>query len=111
MAPFEARTSTEAGRAVVSLAGECDLAVREELMTVLLAAVGSAPVTVVDLAALRFLDSSGVHCLVAGHHAARRQGHLLHVVNAGGTVAHVLDVTGVAELLAPLVNDAGAAPS
>ena len=72
MALFEARTSAEGGRAVVSLVGECDLTTREELTTVLLAAVDRAPVTVVDLAGLRFIDSSGVHGLVKGHHAAKR---------------------------------------
>jgi anti-anti-sigma factor len=101
MAQFEARTAAADGRAVVSLVGECDLTAREELTTVLLAAVDSAPVTVVDLAALRFIDSSGVHGLITGHHAALRQGHRLHVVNAGGAVAHVLDMTGVGALLAP----------
>ena len=109
MAPFEARTSAEHGRAVVSLLGECDLTTRDELTTVLLTAVDSAPVIVVDLAGLRFIDSSGVHGLVTGHHAARRQGRRLHVVNAGGAVAHVLEVTGVGELLAPPANGAGTA--
>jgi len=109
MAPFEARTSAEDGRAVVSLLGECDLTTRDELTTVLLTAVDSAPVIVVDLAGLRFIDSSGVHGLVTGHHAARRQGRRLHVVNAGGAVAHVLEVTGVGELLAPPANGAGTA--
>ncbi|MET7419058.1 STAS domain-containing protein [Dactylosporangium sp. NPDC005555] len=101
MALFEAKTSTLEGRAVVALAGECDLTARDELTTVLLAAVELAPVVVVDLAGLRFIDSSGLHGLITGHHAARRQGHRLHVVNAGGTVAHVLEMTGVGDLLAP----------
>lgn len=101
MALFEARTSTSDGRALVSLVGECDLNSRDELTTVLLAAVASAPVTVVDLAGLRFIDSSGVHGLVTGHHAAQRQGHRLHVVNACGLVAQVLDLTGIGGLLAP----------
>lgn len=101
MALFEATTSAVDGRAVVSLAGECDLAAREELTAALLAAVDSAPVIVVDLAGLRFIDSSGVHGLVTGHHAAQRQGRRLHVVNAGGAVAHVLEMTGIGDLLGP----------
>ncbi|WP_327003283.1 STAS domain-containing protein [Dactylosporangium sp. NBC_01737] len=109
MAMFEARTSAEDGRAVVSLVGECDLTTREELTTVLLAAVDSAPVIVVDLTALRFIDSSGVHGLVTGHHAAQRQGRRLHVVNAGGAVADVLEMTGVGELLALPPHGAGQA--
>ena len=109
MALFEATTSAVDGQAVVSLAGECDLTAREELTTVLLAAVNSAPVIVVDLARLRFIDSSGVHGLITGHHAAQRQGRRLHVVNAGGPVADVLEMTGVGELLAlPPANGTGA---
>lgn len=109
MALFEAQTSADDGRAVVSLTGECDLTVRDELTAVLLAAVDSAPVTVVDLAQLRFIDSSGVHGLVKGHHAAQRKGHRLHVVNAAGTVAQVLEMTGVDHLLAPPLNGTGPA--
>ncbi|MEV0561772.1 STAS domain-containing protein [Dactylosporangium sp. NPDC050588] len=101
MAQFDVKTSEVDGRAVVALAGECDLTCREELTAALLAAVDLAPVVVVDLAALRFIDSSGIHALVAGHHAAQRQSRRLEVVNAAGVVAHVLDMTGVGDLLAP----------
>jgi anti-sigma B factor antagonist len=111
MALFEATTSAADGRVVVSLAGECDLTTREELTTVLLAAVDIAPVIVVDLTGLRFIDSSGVHGLITGHHAARRQGHRLHVVNAGGAVAGVLELTGVGELLAPPPADGTGKPT
>ena len=109
MALFEAQTSAEDGRAVVSLAGECDLTVRDELTAALLAAVDSAQVTVVDLAGLRFIDSSGVHGLVTGHHAAQRQGRRLHVVNAAGSVAQVLEMTGIDHLLAPPPDGTGPA--
>jgi anti-anti-sigma factor len=107
MTPFQVSTSTQPGRAVVALTGEGDLAVCEELTTALFAAVASAPAVVVDLAALRFLDSSGVHTLVMAHQAAQRDGVRLYVVNASGVVADVLDLTGVADLLAPPADDAG----
>jgi anti-sigma B factor antagonist len=101
MARFEARTSDEVGRVLVRLAGECDLAVARELDDTLLAAVGRAPVVVVDVAGLDFLDSSGLHGLVTAHHAARDRGGRLYVVNPTGAVAAVLDLTGVAALLSP----------
>jgi anti-sigma B factor antagonist len=47
------------------------------------------------------MDSSGVHALIAGHHAALERGGRLYVVNAAGEVARLLDVTGVSELLRP----------
>jgi anti-anti-sigma factor len=101
MAQFEIRTSADGDRVVVALAGECDVAARDELAAALSAAVTSAEVIHVDLAELRFLDSSGVHGLVKAYHAATGRGGRLYVVNARGVVAHVLDLTGVGELLSP----------
>ena len=101
MARFEATTSDEAGRVCVALAGECDLEVREELTATLLAAVRRAPVVVVDLSSLDFLDSSGVHGLITAHRAAKELGRKLFVVNPTGAVATVLDLTGVGALLSP----------
>ena|SRR5689334_12388100 len=99
MASFEARTSAQPGRSVVALVGECDLAVRDQLTSALLRAVETAPVVEVDLEALHFIDSTGVHALVTAHHAAQRGGTSFYVTNARGPVAHVLDITGVGALL------------
>jgi anti-sigma B factor antagonist len=101
MARFEAITSDETGGVRVALVGECDLAVREELTAALLAAVHRAPVVVVDVAGLDFLDSSGVHGLITAHHAAKASGKKLFVVNPTGAVATVLELTGVGALLSP----------
>src|SRR4051812_23482334 len=99
MAQFEVQTSAEGDRVVVALAGECDVAARDELTAALNAAVTSAEVVLVDVAELRFLDSSGVHGLVKAYHAATERGGRLYVDNARGVVAQVLDLTGVGELL------------
>ncbi|MGA5300484.1 STAS domain-containing protein [Nucisporomicrobium flavum] len=99
MAHFQARTTAGPGRVVVTLTGECDLEGRDELTAMLLTAVDSAPVVVVDLAGVTFIDSSGIHGLVTAHRAAQDAGRRLHVTNAGGTVATVLEITGVAGLL------------
>ncbi|UQU62964.1 STAS domain-containing protein [Couchioplanes caeruleus] len=99
MVHFQARTTAGPGRVVVTLTGECDLEGRDELTAVLLSAVGSAPVVVVDLAGVTFIDSSGIHGLVTAHRAALDAGRRLHVVHAAGTVATVLEITGVAGLL------------
>jgi anti-anti-sigma factor len=107
MGRFEARTSAEPDRLVVSLAGECDLAVRDELTSALLAAVGSAETVVVDLSELAFLDSSGLHGLIMAYHAAERSRRRLYVVNPAGPVAALLAVTGIADLLSPPAGDGG----
>ena len=98
---FDLTTAEESGRIRVSLEGECDLAVSDRLTEVLLDAVRRSPVVVVDLAGLDFLDSSGMHGLVTAHRAARERGGRLEAVNPTGTVALVLDLTGVGTLLSP----------
>ena len=111
MSQFEITTSDAAGHLVVALAGECDLAAREALTSALLDAVKVADTVYVDLADLRFLDSSGLHGLIEGYHAAAARGGGLYVVNAAGVVAQVLDLTGVAELLRPPANGDGRSTS
>lgn len=99
MANFEARTSAEPGRIIVSLSGECDLSAREHLTAVLLDAVNRTTAVLVDAAGLTFLDSSGVHSLITAHHAAKNRGARVYVVNAHGPVAAVLELTGLDSLL------------
>jgi anti-anti-sigma factor len=99
MANFAATTSDGPDHVRVALAGDCDLAVRDQLSEALLAAVHRCDTVVVDLAAVEFLDSSGLHGLVAAHRAAAERGGRLYVENPTGTVAAVLDLTGVAALL------------
>ena len=99
MAHFVATTSEEPGRVRVTLAGSCDLAVRDQMSATLLAAVSRSPVVIVDLAGVDFLDSSGVHGLVAAHRAAVERGGHVYVENPSGSVAAVLDVTGIRDLL------------
>jgi anti-sigma B factor antagonist len=111
MTHFAAKTTTEAGRVVVALVGECDLAARDELTSTLLAAVDKAQVLVIDVGALEFLDSSGVHGLVTAHQAAQAAGRQVYLINAGGVVAHVLDMTGVGALLSPPADGSDFIPS
>jgi anti-anti-sigma factor len=101
MGQFEATTSAESGRVVVALSGECDLLVQTELTDVLLAAAGAAPVVLVDLEALTFLDSSGIHGLVTAYQAVLDQGGQFYLANATGVVADVLELTGVGDLMRP----------
>ena len=107
MAQFEATTSIEPDRVVVALSGECDLSVRTDMSSVLHGAVTKSSLVVVDLRELTFLDSSGIHELVAAHQAARAVGGRVYVRHASGVVAEVLDVTGVGQLLGPPSEDAG----
>ncbi|GHJ47047.1 hypothetical protein Cs7R123_43890 [Catellatospora sp. TT07R-123] len=91
---------------VVRVGGECDMSVSDELAVALTAATASSPRTEVDLGALRFVDSSGLHVLVMAYHAAQSRRAVLYVTNAVGMVATVLELTGVGALLAPPSQDA-----
>ncbi|MFD1374551.1 STAS domain-containing protein [Actinoplanes sichuanensis] len=99
MSVFEARTTREADTLVVALAGECDLRSRDEMTSALLDAVRSSRTVTVDLSDVGFLDSSGLHALVTAHQEALELSGVLYVVNATGTVATVLEITGILELL------------
>jgi anti-sigma B factor antagonist len=90
MARFEAMTSVDGDRAVVTPSGECDLAVVEELAKALLGALELARLVQVDLGGLTFMTP-----------AAWERGGRVHVVNATGVVERVLDLTGVGDLLRP----------
>ncbi|RZU48707.1 anti-anti-sigma factor [Krasilnikovia cinnamomea] len=99
MASFEARTAAGEGRVTVVLSGDCDLTARDQLTHVLLDAVSREKAVFVDVAEVSFFDSTGVHALVTAHHAARGRNGRLFVVNAGGAVAAVLELTGLDALL------------
>ncbi|GIF20486.1 anti-anti-sigma factor [Actinoplanes tereljensis] len=99
MAEFAATVSDGPEHVRVALVGACDLAVRDQLSEALLAAVDRCDTVVVDLTAVDFLDSSGLHGLVAAHRAAVARGGRLFVENPTGSVAAVLDLTGVGGLL------------
>jgi anti-sigma B factor antagonist len=99
MASFEARVAAGQGRVTVILFGDCDLNARDQLTEVLLDAVGRAKAVFVDVSRVGFFDSTGVHALVTAHHAAQGRDGRLYVVNAGGPVAAVLELTGLDALL------------
>jgi anti-sigma B factor antagonist len=99
MASFDARVVDGPGGITVILAGDCDLTVRDELTAVLLNAVNHATSVYVDVAKVGFFDSTGVHALVTAHHAARERNGRLYVINAGGLVAAMLELTGLDALL------------
>jgi anti-sigma B factor antagonist len=95
MAHFEARTTADPGRVVVSLTGECDLEGRDELTAVLLNAVDGAPVVLVDLAGVTFIDSAGINSLLKSRRLADERERRFRIANATGVVRDVLDLTGV----------------
>lgn len=98
------RTESAAGdgRTVVHVAGDVDLESADDLraaLEVVVPAPQPGHQTVVDLADVPFLDSSGVRVLLEARTAALAGGGALVVHNPSGMVARVLEVTGVAGIL------------
>ncbi|MGB8880746.1 MAG: STAS domain-containing protein [Solirubrobacteraceae bacterium] len=89
------------GRAVtLVLSGELDLMSSPLLDQALEGAYASNPeLIVVDLRGLEFMDSTGLHRLVAGQQRAVQSGRRFGVVRGGEQVQRLFDLTGIAELL------------
>jgi anti-sigma B factor antagonist len=74
MFSVDLRTRESGGHVVVELRGELDLADAAGVAAALAAVAAREPQIIVDLAALEFIDSSGVAALARGRKQARRAG-------------------------------------
>jgi anti-anti-sigma factor len=96
---------------LISLHGEfdcsCERPFREERD---LALDEGATGLVLDLHALKFIDSPGLRMLLALHRTARDDGLYFTILCGSGGVRHVLRETGLDGLL-PIIDDAGAVPA
>jgi anti-sigma B factor antagonist len=88
-------STREYGGHVVAFRGELDIADAAGVMAVLAAAAAGNPRIIVDLAALEFIDSSGVAALVRGRNLAQRAGGNLLLAAPRGPVRRLLDLTGL----------------
>src|SRR3954452_10019802 len=86
---------------VVRMIGELDFGAAPQVATAVdeLLAAGFARV-VIDLRELSFLDSAGVHTLVAAQRSADRRGAALSVVRGPHEVHRVFELTATDSLLA-----------
>jgi anti-sigma B factor antagonist len=88
-------------RVVVRVGGELDLSVAADVGArigeLLDAGLGRI---VVDLSGVTFIDSAGIHMLVAAQRTAERDDAALSLVAVPLRVRRVLDLTGAASLLA-----------
>jgi anti-sigma B factor antagonist len=92
---------------IVILSGEIDMSVHEAVLAVFLSQINEPETTIVrvDLTAVTFLDSSGLHALVTARQAAGQLGRRFTVTGAKGPVLQVLDLTGLSSLLAEHPTD------
>jgi anti-sigma B factor antagonist len=80
----------------VRVCGELDLATTPELRRALSDALGQARFVALDLRALAFTDSTGVHAIVDASTSARRSDRRLMLLNLPAHAARIFELTGTA---------------
>lgn len=98
---------------VVVLSGEADATNSDALREVLDTEVGKQPPTLVlDMRALRFMDSTALHVILRASRALDRTGCILAIAAPQEPVAKVLRLTATDQLIPvyPSVQDATAQP-
>jgi anti-anti-sigma factor len=90
----------DGGLVRVVAAGEIDMSTAGQMRDSLDAAWNGHPsAVVVDLAAVTFMDSSGIAVLVHAHQRAAEEGGSLTATNPQPMVRRVLEITGVLQAL------------
>lgn len=85
------------GTIVLEFVGELDLGVASEAAEAMTAALFSpgASVVVIDLHGLRYMDSTGIRCLVEAKAIADTKGTRMAILNGSGPSHRVLTLTGL----------------
>lgn len=92
--------SDEPGWAIVSPAGEIDLATVAQLEEALAPSVTAGDTDIaVDLTRVTFMDSTGLRALLSASQSLTPSGHRLVLIVAGGPIDRLLDISGVAQTL------------
>jgi len=113
MAELELRTASDTGEAydLIVVRGELDLRSHDGLRGMTGSSDLTAPLLVLDLTGLEFLDSAGVGALALAHRQAEERGASLAVVASTPSVLRVLQITGLDHTLAvhPTLDDVSTA--
>ncbi|MFG2639057.1 STAS domain-containing protein [Streptomyces sp. NPDC048362] len=88
-------SATTDGIRVLTATGEIDHHTGDALRQALDAAGTSCPRTVVDLARVTFMDSSGINIFIAAHRAATEAGGWLRLAAPTESVLRTLQIVGV----------------
>ena len=108
MTILEVVTEERDGLAHVALKGELDLSTVGKLEEELARVEENAPLLVVDMSKLTFLDSTGLRAVVTADERARERGRRLVIVRGPDAVQRVFTITRLEERL-EIVDDAQAA--
>ena len=97
------------GAAWVSPRGELDIASAPRFEQIIHDALGQSLLVIVDLRAVTFMDSTGLHTIVSADARASRSGRRLVIVRPGGQIARLFELVGLSDRLR--IVDLGAEPS
>ena len=96
MRPFEIKESAFGSEGCeLSVEGELDLAVADQLQGALDRVAGESKAIVIGLSDCDFIDSTGIAVIVRGHHRLEEAGGRLAAHGASGGVLRVLEMTGL----------------
>lgn len=96
-------------RAVVDACGEIDLATADVLSGAIHAAIDEGALDLwVDLTGVEFMDSTGLHVLVAARHRLAALNRRISVICSAGPARRVIDVAGLDVLLGVVPSRAAA---
>jgi anti-anti-sigma factor len=96
-------------RRLLDVAGELDLATAPSLTAALQAALASGAREIwIDLSGVTFMDSSGLHALLAVRDRLHHDGRRLAVIAPSGPVRRLLELTGVDRILAVFADRSSA---
>ncbi len=86
---------------VLHVGGDVDFAVRREFDAAIDQAIatGKSPL-LIDLRAVRFMDSTGINGLIRAHNAMRAKGDRLGLVIDNPTIRRTLAICGLEDILA-----------
>ena len=97
---FQVDTQTTGRTIMLALHGELDLVSSPMLEAAFERAYElEFELIIVDLRGLEFMDSTGLHRLVAGQQRASQSGRRFALVRGGEQVQRLFDLTGIAEVL------------
>ncbi|MBQ0907041.1 STAS domain-containing protein [Micromonospora sp. U21] len=85
----------------VLLSGEIDMNGAGQLLDLLDRTIQATRRVDVDMAAVQFIDSTGINALITARRAAAVAGGQLVVTNPSKNARRVLGITGVLEVLSP----------
>lgn len=108
--PLTASVTVGASYTLVELAGEADVTAIQALNALLEAETGKQPgLLIIELSALRYMDSTALHAILGAHLALSKAGGRLALVNARDAVARVLQMTEADQVVPVYASIADAA--